>query len=76
MTKPCKSGWNQLYGTDSCFKIITPGGFPTFDEAREGCLNRSSHLVRIDNDDANNQVYTIGVIQRRVIMMWLLISRH
>ena len=35
---------------------MTPGGYPTFDEARISCLEMSSYLVRIDSDAANDQV--------------------
>ena len=42
--------------TDTCFQIITPGGYPTWHEAREGCEARESHLIIIRDDNAHYQV--------------------
>ena len=68
MTIPCRLGWNQLYGTDTCFAVFRVVGFPkgflhgeesplSFDQAREDCLNRSSDLIRVDSNSANEQVF-------------------
>ena len=64
MTIPCRLGWNQLYGTDTCFAVFSADGSfmvnktsLSFNQARENCLNRSSDLVRIDSNAANDQVF-------------------
>ena len=52
----CRSGWTKLDGSNSCFLIRTQKKGLTWHKARSDCIKKSSHLVRIDSDAANNHV--------------------